>query len=555
MIDFQVIEGISRVSIKVNGEINAEPPTKTPGYVTLTIKNTTLPKNLQRSLETRNFVTPILRITPLAVKTKKGTDTKIRIATRIAAPFEYRQEGDVVYIDFRHPEGMSSDKLFIEVSDQKKMPARQKTEIATDGDISHVLSPVSDSTVRSSGTSGNYKGRKVTLEFADAEVRKIFQLLAEVSNKNFVLGDDVTGTISIKLVNVPWDQALDIILDTKNLDKREDGNILLIKGKGKFKSQAEEELEIKKIAAKSIELKTETFSVNYADLAAITSQFEKLKTPDRGQIASDARTSKVIVKDTPQALSDMRVLLSQLDLPERQVMIEARIIEATSSFSRNLGISWGVHYRDGSASVMNINSMDSSFGGLTSAPPIAGIAAAAGATAGISFGTLASNIKVDARLNAAASAGMIKIISSPKVATLNHKPAKISQGQQIPYQNTTSTSGAVTAFVAATLSLEVTPHINANGTIMMKIDAKNDAPGTGNPPPINTKQATTEMLLRDGETTVIGGIFVDNDIEGDDGVPFLMDIPYLGKLFKSSSKTKIKTELLIFITPRILDTV
>jgi type IV pilus assembly protein PilQ len=204
---------------------------------------------------------------------------------------------------------------------------------------------------------------------------------------------------------------------------------------------------------------------------------------------------------------------------------------------------------------MNINSMDSSFGGLTSAPPIAGIAAAAGATAGISFGTLASNIKVDARLNAAASAGMIKIISSPKVATLNHKPAKISQGQQIPYQNTTSTSGAVTAFVAATLSLEVTPHINANGTIMMKIDAKNDAPGTGNPPPINTKQATTEMLLRDGETTVIGGIFVDNDIEGDDGVPFLMDIPYLGKLFKSSSKTKIKTELLIFITPRILDTV
>jgi type IV pilus assembly protein PilQ len=171
---------------------------------------------------------------------------------------------------------------------------------------------------------------------------------------------------------------------------------------------------------------------------------------------------------------------------------------------------------------------------------------------GISFGKLLGNISLDLRLNAAASAGMIKIISSPKVATLNHKPAKISQGQQIPYQNTTATSGAVTAFVAATLSLEVTPHINANGTIIMKIDAKNDAPGTGSPPPINTKQATTELLLKDGETTVIGGIFVDSETDGDDGVPYLMDIPLLGNLFKSNVKSKTKTELLIFITPRIL---
>lgn len=555
MIDFQVIEGISRVSIKVNGDINVEPPVKSAGFVTLTIKNTTLPKNLQRSLETRNFITPVLRITPLTIKTKKSVDTKVRIAMRVDTPFEFRQEGEMLYIDYKHREEMSGDKLFIEATEQKKVPAIKNTELVSEADFTPDLSPVSDLTAKSTSKSGGYKGRKVTLEFADAEVRKIFQLLAEVSNKNFVLGDDVTGNISIKLVNVPWDQALDIILDTKNLDKREDGNILLIKGRGKFKSQAEEDLEIKKTAAKSIELKTETFSVNYADLGAITAQFEKLKTPDRGQIASDTRTSKVIVKDTPQALSDMRALLSQLDLPERQVMIEARIIEATSSFSRSLGVSWGAHYRDGSSSVMNVNSMDTSFGGLTSAPPVTGIAGAAGGAMGISFGKLASNLKVDARLNAAAGAGMIKIISSPKVATLNHKPAKISQGQQIPYQNTTSTTGAVTAFVAATLSLEVTPHINANGTIMMKIDAKNDAPGTGSPPPINTKQATTEMLLRDGETTVIGGIFVDSDTEGDDGVPFLMDIPYLGKLFKSNTKVKIKTELLIFITPRILDAV
>lgn len=556
MIDFQVVDGISRVSVKVNGDINADQPVKTPGYVTLTIKNSILPRNLQRSLETRSFVTPVLRITPLSVKTKKSIDTKIRIATRVAAPFEYRQEGDMIYIDFKHPEGLSGNKFIVEATDQKSKPSLKKPASASDEDISSDLSPVIESSGKPFGTSHGYKGRKVTLEFADAEVRKIFQLLSEVSNKNFVLSDEVTGAISLKLVNVPWDQALDIILDTKGLDKREDGNIILIKGKGKFKSQAEEDLEIKRTAAKSIELKTETFSVNYADLGSITSQFEKLKTPDRGQIASDSRTSKVIVKDTPQAISDMRALLYQLDLPEKQVMIEARIVEATSTFSRNLGVNWGLHSRDGSAAILGINSLDSVFGGLASAPPTTGTGTAAGGSMGISFGTLASNIKLDMRLSAAASAGMIKIISSPKVATLNNKAAKISQGQQIPYQNTTANTGAVTAFVAATLSLEVTPHINANGTIIMKIDAKNDAPGTGSsPPPINTKQATTEMLLRDGETTVIGGIYVDSDTESDDGVPYLMDIPFIGNLFKSNTKSKTKTELLIFITPRILSSI
>ncbi len=556
MIDFQVIGEISRVSVKVNGDINADQPIKSPGYVTLTIKNSTLPKQLQRSLETRSFVSPVLRVTPLTVKNKKGSDTKIRIATRIAAPFDYRQEGDMIYVDFKHPEGLAGNKLIIEATtEQRSKPAQQKSTASRDEEMSSDLSPVSEDPGKPPVNSRGYKGRKVTLEFADADVRKIFQLLSEVSNKNFVLGDEVTGNISLKLVNVPWDQALDIILDTKGLDKREDGNIVIIKGKGKFKSQAEEDLEIKKIAAKSIELKTETFSVNYAELGAITSQFEKLKTSDRGQITSDIRTSKIIVKDTPQALSDMRSLLIQLDQPEKQVMIEARIVEATSTFSRNLGVSWGVHNRDGAASFLGINSLDTAFGGLTSAPPTSGFGSSAGMSTGISFGTLASNVKLDMRLNAAATAGLVKIISSPKVATLNHKAAKISQGQQIPYQNTTATTGAVTAFVSATLSLEVTPHINANGTIIMKIDAKNDAPGTGSPPAINTKQATTEMLLRDGETTVIGGIYVDSDQESDEGVPYLMDIPFFGNLFKSNTKSKTKTELLIFITPRILSSI
>lgn len=558
MIDFQVINGISRVSVKVAGDISVEGPVKTPGFVTLTIKNSTLPKNLQRSLETRSFVSPILRITPFIVKNKKSTDTKIRIVTRVAAPFEYRQEGDMIYIDFKHPEGLASDKLFIETTDQKKKSHKKSVPVNVydiSSDISQNPNPAG--TQQAAGRA--YDGRKVTLEFADAEVRKIFQLLAEVSGKNFVLGDDVTGNISLKLVNVPWDQALDIILDAKGLDKREDGNIIIIKGKGKFGSQESADAENKKNIEKNMPLQpAKVFSVNYAALPDVVSQMEKLSSGPKGSnirtdssVISDARTNKIIVVDSLDRIRQMQDLLSEIDLPEKQVMIEARIVEATSTFSRNLGVTWGVHIRDGSASFLGINSMDSSFGGLTTAAPTSGIASSAGGSMGISFGTLASNIKVDMRLNAAASAGLIKIVSTPKVATLNNKTAKITQGQQIPY--TSSTSDKVeTKFIEAALSLEVTPHINANGTISMKIDAKNDSPGTGSPPPINKKEATTEMLLRDGETTVIGGIYVDSDQESDDGVPYLMDIPFLGNLFKTNTKSKTKTELLIFITPRIL---
>lgn len=556
MIDFQVIDGISRISVKVKGEISADQPLKTAGFITLTIKNTVLPKNLQRSLETQSFVSPVLRVTPLMVKTKYGTDTKVRIAMRTTAPFEMRQEGDMLFVDIRNPEGLTADRLVTEATDIKNKPQRQAASKTRDDELSTEFAPAAESSTKQLEAIRGYKGRKVTLEFADAEVRKIFQLLSEVSNKNFVLGDDVTGAISLKLVNVPWDQALDIILDTKGLDKREDGNIILIKGKGKFKSQAEEEQEIKKALIKAIELKTETFSINYADIGTIASQFNGLKS-DRGTISQDARTNKVIVKDIPQILSEMRKLLVQLDVPEKQVMIEARIVEASSTFTRNLGVNWGIHYRDGSASFLGINSLDTGFGGLTSAPPTTGTGSNAGGSMGISFGTLSSNIQLDMRLNAAASAGMVKIVSTPKVATLNNKTAKITQGQQIPY--TSSTSDKVeTKFIEAALSLEVTPHINANGTIGMKIDAKNDSPGqsTGaSAPPINKKQATTEMLLRDGETTVIGGIYVDSDNTSDEGVPYLMDIPLLGKLFKTNNKTKTKTELLIFITPRILGTI
>jgi type IV pilus assembly protein PilQ len=558
MIDFQVVEGISRVAIKMTGSssYSVDQPVKSPGAVTLTIKNSLLPKNLQRSLETRSFVTPVLRITPLSVKSKRGTDTKIRISTRVTAPFDFRQEGDMLYVDFKHPEGLAGDKLIVEATEQKNLPTHRKAAPAAEEEMVLDATPPSyEQGEKLLSTSRAYKGRKVTLEFADAEVRKIFQLLSEVSNKNFVLSDEVSGAISLKLVNVPWDQALDIILDTKGLDKREDGNIILIKGKGKFKSQAEEELDIKRTQLKSETLYTEYFPINYSKSGHMKSQVEGLITANTGKVSEDERTNTLIITAIKSDLERIKTYLSKMDVPERQVMIEARIVEASSTFTQNLGVSWGVHYRDGSASFLGINQLDTSFGGLTNPAVTTGQSGSSGTNVGISFGRLASNIQLDMRLNAAATAGLIKIVSTPKIATLNNKTAKITQGQSIPYQNSSGggSNATTTQFVQAVLSLEVKPHINANGTIGMEIKATNNSAGAGSPPPINTKEATTEMLLKDGETTVIGGIYKEDETQSEEGVPFLMDIPFLGRLFKSSETRKIKSELLIFITPRILN--
>jgi len=573
MVDFQVVDGISRVSVKVKGDVVVETPVKSAGFVTLTIKNTSINRGLQRSLETRSFISPVLRVTPILVKNRKGSDTRIKIAMRVNAPYEFRQEGDMLFVDFKHPEGLSADRLAAETTDRKPMASASKAKASSSGDadISSELTQTesTDSTVKTVGSYRGYTGRKVTLEFADADVRKIFQLLAEVSGKNFVLGDDVTGNISLKLVNVPWDQALDIILDTKDLDSRETGSVLTIKKKGKFGTQESADADAKRVAEKNLPLQpAKVFSVNYSKLSDVAAQFEKLSSGDKGAklridatVTPDERTNKIIVVDTLDRLAQMQKLLSEVDIPERQVMIEARIIEATSTFTRSLGVNWGMHYRDGSASLMGINQMDTGFGGIANAAPTSGASGSPGGAMGISFGTLASNISLDLRLNAAASAGLIKIISTPKVATINNEEAKITQGQNIPYQGMCTAGGttyACTQFVMAALSLVVKPHINANGTVGLKITASNNSPGyvsgTG-APPINTKEAKTEMLLRDGETTVIGGIFKEESTDSDEGVPYLMDIPLLGKLFRSNSNSKTKTELLIFITPRVLGTI
>jgi len=551
-IDFKVMDGYSKIFIKLAGNCIPGKPVKTAKGLSLTIKNCQIPPKLQRALDTRAFASPVQSVTPYQVKVAGVTDTRIMVKMRASAPFTLNQDGDTLLLEIKNPEEQQTPALISGTVREKTTPVSSKMEEDLLAAPAKGAAPaeLSNYIVSRPSTKKVYNGRKVTLEFSDADVRKIFQLIAEVSNLNFLIADDVTGTISIKLVNVPWDQALDVILDTKGLGMQREGNIVQIKPKSKMQSQADEDIAAKKARERGMELRTEVFEVNYAAVGDVVTQFNGLKS-ERGNVTSDARTNRVIIKDIATAIEDMRSLLKNLDSPEKQVMIEARIVEATANFTRDLGVQWGLHYADGSASVAGINRLDTGFGGQVAATPPTSGTSGPGAAIGMSFGKLTSNIQLDLRLSAAATADQIKIISTPRVVTLNNKAAKISQGQSIPYQ-TTSAEGTKTEFIEAALTLEVTPHITADGSISMKIKATNNSAGTGSPPPINKKEATTELLVKNGETTVIGGIYVDGETEADTGVPFLQDIPLLGWLFKSNKTTKNKNELLIFVTPKIV---
>ena len=551
-IDFGIVDTGSRITMHVSGACVATQPTKTSEGISFIVKKCLIARNLRRPLDTSAFPGIVRSVIPTQLLVKGVPETKVLVTLNQDATWTLHQDDETVVLDIIHPKFSQPQPQ----SEPQPQPQPQPVSPVVSSPET-IISDLQRAATAPTGTKKHYSGRKVTLEFVDADIRKIFQLIAEVSNLNILLGDDVSGTITIKLVNVPWDQALDMILETKGLGMRAEGNIVLIKPQGKFKSADEEALDVKKSRDKMMELQTRVFDVNFSQLSDVVSQFKSLGSGRAdSSIMQDERTNKVIVTDIEPAIVRMKKFRETIDIPERQVLIEARIVEASDTFSQDLGVAWGIHYRDASASFLGINSLDAGFGGaVTATPPLAGTYGP-GVASGISFGTLSSNINVDLKLAASASVDLIKIISTPKIVTLNNKAAKITQGQMIAYSNTTANTGAVTQFVEAALSLEVTPHITPDGSVMMKIKASNNSPSApppgGTMPGINKKEATTELLVHSGETTVIGGIYIDNGTENKTGVPLLMDIPYLGWLFKSNKKNQVKTELLIFITPRVL---
>jgi len=438
-----------------------------------------------------------------------------------------------------------------------------------------------------------YTGERLTLNFQDIEARAVLQLLADTSGQNMVISDTVRGNVTLRLQNVPWDQALDIVLRNKGLDMRKQGNVILVAPAAELAARDKELLNAKKETAELSPLRTEYLQVNYAkasDLAAlIKSGKGNSLLSERGNVSIDERTNTLLLQDIPERLGDIRRLVSTLDIPVRQVQIEARIAIVNDDFSRELGVRWGysninsagnnTYSVSGSAAAVeqSIGSvLDASKANSAVPPPNPlqrpTLATGTGAylvnlpvgtpTGRIAMALLGSNYLVDLELSAAQAEGRGEIVSSPRVITANQKEASIEQGVEIPYLQPSSgagTTGTIT-FKKALLSLKVTPQITPDNRIILDLTVSKDSVGQNVPsgvqggfvPSIDERKIVTQVLVNDGETVVLGGILETEKREDQSKVPFLGDVPILGHLFKTTKTPTRKKELLIFVTPRVL---
>lgn len=424
-----------------------------------------------------------------------------------------------------------------------------------------------------------YTGEKLSLNFQDIDVRSVLQLIADFTDLNLVASDTVQGNITLRLQNVPWDQALDLVLKTKGLDKRKLGNVLLVAPADEIAARERQELEAQKQIAELAPLRRELIQVNYAKAADIAKLFQSVtssgeeKENSRGSITVDDRTNSIIAYQPQERLDELRRIVSQLDIPVRQVMIEARIVEANVGYDKSLGVRWGGAYHNGNWNSYgkngNMGIKDKEgyncgpFQGQCTFPtrdnsptPFVDMGAK-DASSGIGIGFITDNIILDLQLSAMEKTGNGEVVSQPKVVTSDKETAKILKGSEIPYQEASSSGATSTSFKEAALSLEVTPQITPDNRIIVEVKVTKDAPDFQNAlngvPPINKNEVNAKILVNDGETIVIGGVFSNTQTKAVDKVPFLGDLPYLGRLFRRDTVSDTKNELLVFLTPRIMN--
>ena len=587
-IDLEDLPDASNVVIATAGD----PPyqvSKKAGGVTLLFKGASAEKGLLRRIDARKFDIPVKAIAPSGGK--KGIAVAVAFAP--GSPYTVEKRDGSVVVAF--PKGAAEGKA--------DLVAR-----ATPGSASHVANadeePESmDSKADPATTEGSqswgfltgssdvgrkYRGQRISMDFKDADLTNVFRIIAEVSNLNIITADDVKGKVSLRLVNVPWDQALDIVLRSKSLGAAQEGNVLRIaplsslrkEEQDRFDAQKQVEQSRQEALNRAAEVRAtqeavfDTIPVSYSKASELLVKIKPLASKF-GKLDSDDRTNVLIIRDLPQNIVEVKALVATLDTATPQVLIEARIVEVDTSFTRELGVQWGGSYRAGSGNTkFGLTGAQDSAGAslpggavtagtinpFTATSPVPSFAVnlpaaiGSGAGGGIAFGILKDNLRLDLSLSALEASGKGKIISSPKIVTTDNREATIEQGTQIPY-STVSASGTNTQFVDATLSLKVTPHITPDGRVSMKLEAKNDSQGetgvTGQPA-INKKKAVTEVLVRDGDTTVIGGILQISRNESRAGLPWLSKIPVLGYLFRKDTNQTRNRELLIFITPKIL---
>ena len=432
-----------------------------------------------------------------------------------------------------------------------------------------------------------YDGEKLSLNFQDIEVRSVLQLIADFTDLNLVASDTVTGRITLRLQSVPWDQALDLILKTKGLDKRQVGNVLLVAPADEIAAREKQELEAQKQLASLAPLRTEYISINYARAEQLQTLITSRGGADgsslvseRGSVTVDQRTNTLIVQDTADSLEDIRDLIQRLDVPVQQVLIEARVVVASTNVADEFGVRWGglgwtdslysdgesvaisgrhtslreLHYanidRDDDGSLGEFEEFDEEQNNDLIVDM--GVESTDATRFSIGFTSLDSGL-IELELSALESEGHGELVATPKVLTADQQPAVIASGQQVPFNVSTASGATAVEFIEAELRLEVTPQVTPEGDVIMQLKVNNDSLGTDlDNPAINTNRVETTVLVNDGETVVLGGIFQQEKVNSTIKTPFLGDIPWLGALFRKKVNRDNKQELLIFITPRLV---
>jgi len=525
------------------------------GKIVVNFAKTAIPENLLQRLDVVDFATPVSSVDALRV----GDGARLVISA----------SGDYEQLAYQ------SDNIYtIEVKPVVKLPPelRDKKE---------------------------YIGERLTLNFQDIETRAVLQLLADTSGQNMVISDSVAGNVTLRLQNVPWDQALDVVMRTKGLDSRQEGNVIFIAPASEIAAREKELLTARKEAQELSPLRTEYLQVNYAkasDLATLIKSGAGSLISDRGSVAIDERTNTLLLQDTAERLADIRRLVSTLDIPVKQVMIEARIVIVSDDYSRDLGVRFGanVAFNQGGSDGLGLlggplNTENQI--GISPYPVVAGQGGnpigtptngdsgqlggfglpenaldrylvnlpAANPAGRLALALIDSDYLVDLELSAAQAEGRGEIISSPRLITANQREATIEQGVEIPYQESSSSGATTTQFKKAVLSLKVTPQITPDNRVILDLTVSKDSVGQlvasatgGFVPSIDTREIVTQVLVNDGQTVVLGGILETERRDAERKVPYLGDIPVVGRLFKSTTTTDNKDELLIFVTPRIL---
>ncbi|MDB2644252.1 type IV pilus secretin PilQ [Luminiphilus sp.] len=439
------------------------------------------------------------------------------------------------------------------------------------------VTPLNEEEQRDRLNQFDYVGDRISLNFQSIEVRAVLQLIADFTELNLVASDSVEGSITLRLQDVPWDQALDLVLKTRGLDSRQIGNVLMVAPAQEIAERERQEIQANKQLAELAPLQSEFIRIRYAKASNVVGLFQAgseeggALISERGSVVVDDRTNSIVVTDTSAKLAEIRALIEKVDIPIRQVMIEARIVIASSNINEQLGIRWGGGYLNAGAdqftsvagdttSVMSLNSQ--LIGGANPiAMPTAPLVdlGVAEATSGFAVGFTSTDLFLTAELSALEASGEGEVVSQPKVITGDKQKASIKSGTEIPYQEGAASGATTTAFKEAVLKLDVTPNITPDDRILLDLIVNQDSVGalvpSGNGgfiPTIDTTELTTQVLVGNGETVVLGGVFKNEELVKVAKVPLLGDIPYLGNLFKSTANTQQKTEMLIFITPRIL---